>query len=159
MAATIDGKTRAPDSPPEAERPPPPPANLAALRPPTPPARTRAPTRVEATSPTTPPVRAKARARPRPARPRPARPRPPAPPRGTQAVPAAPSAPSPPDGRFDLNEAEFEELRGAGLSITQAKRLIAQREQRQGFRSLADLDSVPGFPRDVIAELKRRFRV
>ena len=34
-----------------------------------------------------------------------------------------------PDGRIDLNHASFEQLRALGLSVTQAARVIGQREQ------------------------------
>jgi DNA uptake protein ComE-like DNA-binding protein len=71
----------------------------------------------------------------------------------------APSARDGGDDRLDLNALGFEDLRALRLSITQSNRLLKQREQRGGFRSLDDLDGVPGFPRDVIAELKRRCRV
>jgi DNA uptake protein ComE-like DNA-binding protein len=53
----------------------------------------------------------------------------------------------------------YEELRALDLSITQAKRLIAYRERRGGFGSLDDIDDVPGFPDDVLEELKQRSSV
>jgi hypothetical protein len=122
-----------------------------------------------------PPIQAAAAARaPAPVRP-PAPARGPAPVRppersGTAAAPARAPAPvrplgpsggatAPADGRLDLNALGFDELRELRLSITQTKRLLAQREQRGGFRSLDELDDVPGFPRYLIADLKRLCRV
>ena len=64
-----------------------------------------------------------------------------------------------PDGHVDLNDVTYEELRALDLSITQAKRLIAYRERRGGFGSLDDIDDVPGFPDDVLEELKQRSSV
>jgi DNA uptake protein ComE-like DNA-binding protein len=56
-----------------------------------------------------------------------------------------------------LNSVTFEELRSMKLSVTQAKRLIAVRDQVAGFDSLDQLDAVHGFPRALIAGLKRAF--
>ena len=47
-------------------------------------------------------------------------------------------------GLSDLDSITFEELRGAGLSITQAAKFIAYREQNGGVDSPARLDAVPG---------------
>ncbi|MDP9188056.1 MAG: helix-hairpin-helix domain-containing protein [Actinomycetota bacterium] len=55
-----------------------------------------------------------------------------------------------------LNDASFEQLRGMGISVMQATRVIAYRERRDGFDSIDDLDSLPGFPRTTLAELKQR---
>src|SRR4051794_23969069 len=52
------------------------------------------------------------------------------------------------DGRLDLNLASFEQLRGLGLSLTQAARVIGQREQHGGFRSVDDVDGINGIPKD-----------
>jgi DNA uptake protein ComE-like DNA-binding protein len=41
------------------------------------------------------------------------------------------------------------------LSVTQATRVLAYRERLGGYRSVDDLDQVPGFPRDFLAEFKR----
>jgi hypothetical protein len=51
---------------------------------------------------------------------------------------------------------DFDALRAMGLSITQANRLLAAREKRSGFGSVEELDTLAGFPRDVIVALKRR---
>jgi hypothetical protein len=56
----------------------------------------------------------------------------------------------------DLNTASFETVRELGLSVTQAARLIAQRDQRGGFSSLADLDSLYGFPQGLLEDLRRK---
>jgi succinoglycan biosynthesis transport protein ExoP len=58
----------------------------------------------------------------------------------------------------DLNQASFEELRELGMSITQAKRVIAHRES-ENFESLGELDDLPGFSRAFLAELKLRVQV
>jgi DNA uptake protein ComE-like DNA-binding protein len=59
-------------------------------------------------------------------------------------------------GRLELNSASVEGLRGLGLSITQAARLVANREARGGFASLEELDAVPGLPAEQRAELRER---
>ncbi len=57
---------------------------------------------------------------------------------------------------LSLSEANFEQLRALGMSVTQAKRVIRHREQRGGFRSLEELDAVPGFPRAFLGEIRER---
>ena len=42
------------------------------------------------------------------------------------------------------------------MSVTQATRVIAYRERRDGFDSIDDLDQVPGFPKPLLAELKQQ---
>ena len=59
------------------------------------------------------------------------------------------------DGPLDLNLASFEQLRGLGLSLTQAARVIGQREQHGGFRSVDDVDGINGIPKDVKQTLKQ----
>jgi len=70
--------------------------------------------------------------------------------------PAAGSSPAAP---LDLNVVTFEQLRSQNLSVTQATRLLAHRERLGGFRSVDDLDQVPGFPDDLLADLKSRSSV
>ena len=53
----------------------------------------------------------------------------------------------------------FEELRSESLSVTQATRLLAHRERLGRFESVDDLDQVPGFPQDVLDDLKQRASV
>jgi DNA uptake protein ComE-like DNA-binding protein len=68
----------------------------------------------------------------------------------------APADPSPdPAGATNINRMSFEELRGMGLSVNQAARVIAQRDTRGEFQSLDELDSLYGVPRELIEELKR----
>jgi DNA uptake protein ComE-like DNA-binding protein len=55
---------------------------------------------------------------------------------------------------FDINEATFDRLCRMGLSVSQAARLIGQRDQRGGFSSLDELDHLRGLPRDMIEMLK-----
>jgi DNA uptake protein ComE-like DNA-binding protein len=59
-------------------------------------------------------------------------------------------------GRLELNTASVEGLRGIGLSITQAARLVASREARGGFASLDEIDAVPGLPPEQRADLRER---
>lgn len=58
-------------------------------------------------------------------------------------------------GMAKLNESSFEQLRGLGLSGTQAARLLAAREARSGFDSVDQLASIPGFPPALITELQQ----
>ena len=53
-----------------------------------------------------------------------------------------------------LSEADFDELRELGMSVTQAKRVMRYREERGGFSSLEELDRVPGFPRNFLDRSK-----
>jgi len=62
-------------------------------------------------------------------------------------------------GTIDLNSVTFEQLRAENLSVTQATRLLAHRERLGRFGSVDELDEVPGFPEDVLADLKRRSTV
>ncbi len=68
---------------------------------------------------------------------------------------------SPPEGgdQVNLNRATFEQLRGLGLSVTQATRILAYRERFGGYDSLDDLDRVPGFTADRIESMRTRFTV
>ena len=60
---------------------------------------------------------------------------------------------------INLNTASFEDLRAANLSVTQATRVLAYRERRGGYSSVSDLDPVPGFPEEILEELKQRVTV
>jgi DNA uptake protein ComE-like DNA-binding protein len=82
----------------------------------------------------------------------PAAPPPPGPDAGMAAPPAA-------RGQLNVNDASFDDLRGLNLSVTQATRVLAYRERLGGYKSLDDLDDVPGFPQDVLSELKQRVTV
>jgi DNA uptake protein ComE-like DNA-binding protein len=72
-------------------------------------------------------------------------------------------APAPPGSSqgsgINLNTVTFEQLRQQNLSVTQATRLLAHRERLGRFGSVDELDQVPGFPQDVLDELKRRSTV
>ena len=70
-----------------------------------------------------------------------------------------PSAAKPGSGTIDLNSATFEDLRNADLSVTQATRILAYRERFGGYRSVDDLEKVPGFPDDLIESLRDRVTV
>ena len=43
--------------------------------------------------------------------------------------------------------------------MTQATRVIAYRERKDGFDSLDDLDTVPGLPKDLLSEVKEKLTV
>jgi competence ComEA-like helix-hairpin-helix protein len=79
------------------------------------------------------------------------------------APPPQPSTPKPDSGgrgpALDVNTATFEELRELGLSVTQATRVIAYRERRDGFNTIDDLDAVPGFPKGLVEQLRDRLTV
>jgi DNA uptake protein ComE-like DNA-binding protein len=55
---------------------------------------------------------------------------------------------------FDINQAGFDEFCQLGLSISEAARLIGQRDQQGGFSSLDDLDHLRGLSSDTIKLLK-----
>jgi DNA uptake protein ComE-like DNA-binding protein len=72
---------------------------------------------------------------------------------GAEDRPAPPPAPVP-EGMLSLSQAGFDELRELGMSVTQAKRVIRHREEHDGFRSVDELDRVPGFPRAFLTGVK-----
>ena len=55
-----------------------------------------------------------------------------------------------------MNEATYDDLRRLKLSVTQTGRVLDYRETVGGFKSLDQLDEIVGFPRDMLAELKRK---
>ena len=61
------------------------------------------------------------------------------------------------DTGISIRAVTFDELRGFGLSMTQARRVIRLRDEG-GLGAAADLDSVPGIPRDQLARLKTLLR-
>jgi competence protein ComEA len=79
--------------------------------------------------------------------------------------PAAPGAAVPPPssgaagGSINLNTVTFEQLREASLTVTQATRLLAHRERLGRFGSVDELDEVPGFPQEILDDLKKRSTV
>ncbi len=68
-------------------------------------------------------------------------------------------APAAGGGPINLNTVTFEQLREENLSVTQATRILAQRERLGRFGSVDDLDQVPGLPQEVLDDLKRRSTV
>jgi DNA uptake protein ComE-like DNA-binding protein len=58
-----------------------------------------------------------------------------------------------------LNEANYEDLRELGLSVTQTGRVLAYREKHGQFSSLDELDQIPGFPRAFLSRVKTRLEV
>jgi|tagenome__1003787_1003787.scaffolds.fasta_scaffold20441501_1 competence ComEA-like helix-hairpin-helix protein len=73
-----------------------------------------------------------------------------------------PPAQDPPrerSSRLDVNSASFEELRGLGLSVTEATRVIAYRERRSGFDSIDEVAAVPGLPKEQLERLRESLTV
>jgi alginate O-acetyltransferase complex protein AlgJ len=60
-----------------------------------------------------------------------------------------------PPATVSLRAATFEDLRGLGMSITQAKRVLRDRDSGR-LRSAADFAEVPGFPERFRRELEQR---
>ena len=85
------------------------------------------------------------------------------PPSSPPAAAPGPASPPPPSGAaggsINLNTVSFEQLREAGLTVTQATRLLAHRERVGRFGSVDELDEVPGFSQEVLDDLKRRSTV
>jgi hypothetical protein len=73
-------------------------------------------------------------------------------PEDASAVPSGPHS-------LDLNSASYGQLQSMGLSPTQSARLVAARDRLGGFRSMADVDELPGFPSAVREVLHERCRV
>jgi DNA uptake protein ComE-like DNA-binding protein len=59
-------------------------------------------------------------------------------------------------GTVSISSASFGDLRGLGLSATQAKRIIDYRGRSKGFQSLDELDYMPGFSTAFLKGLKQR---
>lgn len=59
----------------------------------------------------------------------------------------------------NINTASYEDLRGAGLSVTQTGRMLAFRERAGRFNSVDELEDVPGFPKEFLTEVKARLTV
>jgi hypothetical protein len=60
------------------------------------------------------------------------------------------------DGVVSLNSGSFEQYRALGMSVTQAKRVIAHREALDGYSSIDQLDQVPGFSKAFLVEMKAK---
>jgi hypothetical protein len=81
---------------------------------------------------------------------------------GAAPKPGAPSRNGPRaarDGRLNLNQASFADLRALNLSGTQSRRLLAYRQRIGGYQSIDQLDDIPGFPSAVRERLKRQAAV
>ena len=78
---------------------------------------------------------------------------------GPPEAPADQQQAPPAGGTINLNTVTFEQLRQESLSVTQATRLLALRERLGRFESVDDLNQVPGFPQEVLEDLKRRSTV
>ena len=59
------------------------------------------------------------------------------------------------DAPLNINQATYEDLRRLRLSVTQTGRVLAYRDRVGGFKSLDELDRIPGFPKSFLTELKR----
>ena len=64
-----------------------------------------------------------------------------------------------PEGKLNLNEATYEDLRRLKLSIKKTGRILDYRQTLGGFKSLDQLDDIAGIPRDVLTELKRKLTI
>jgi hypothetical protein len=60
---------------------------------------------------------------------------------------------------LNLNDATFEQLRDVGLSVTQTGRVLAHRERSGHFESIDELEGIPGFPAEFLAQIKARLTV
>ena len=80
----------------------------------------------------------------------------PAPPPRPEPSEGPPAATAGEEGPLNINEASYDQLRKLGLSVTQTGRVLASRDQGGGFKSLDELDSIPGFPRSFLSELKAK---
>jgi Helix-hairpin-helix motif len=63
------------------------------------------------------------------------------------------------NGRLNLNQVSFAELRSLNLSVAQSHRLLAYRKRIGGYESIEQLNDVPGFPNVVRERLKRQVTV
>jgi DNA uptake protein ComE-like DNA-binding protein len=59
---------------------------------------------------------------------------------------------------LDVNDATFEELRGAGLSVGQAARLLERRRLHGNFGSMDDVAKLRGFSKRRIGELQSKLQ-
>jgi DNA uptake protein ComE-like DNA-binding protein len=57
-----------------------------------------------------------------------------------------------------LNHGTFEEYRALGMSVTQAKRVITYRGRLDGYTHVDQLEQVPGFPKEFLANLKQQVK-
>ncbi len=60
---------------------------------------------------------------------------------------------------IELNEASMVDLRAAGLSITQARRVIGRRDDSGPYASVEELAELPGMPAELVARIKPHLRV
>ncbi len=58
--------------------------------------------------------------------------------------------------KVSLSRATLDELRDAGMSATQARRVMRYHETHGDFASIDGLDAVPGFPEAQLAKIKQR---
>ena len=78
------------------------------------------------------------------------------PPAWVTGEPAAVEPAAESNGTISLSSAELDDLRGLGMSVTQAKRVLRYREQRGGFTDFGELERVPGFPHELLVEIRDR---
>lgn len=73
---------------------------------------------------------------------------------GTQELAGRPGS-----DRLAINDADYDELRALGLSVSESAQLLAMREVRGGFTSLDELDDATDFTAERLTELKSRLRI
>ena len=61
-----------------------------------------------------------------------------------------------PEATVSLSKAAFDELREVGISRTQARRIIRWREKHGDFAAVDELNEVPGFSKNFLAEIKEQ---
>jgi competence ComEA-like helix-hairpin-helix protein len=63
------------------------------------------------------------------------------------------------NSRLDLNAASAEDLRAAGLSLTQARRVVARREREGAYSAVEQLAELPGMPAPLFEQVRSRLKV
>jgi DNA uptake protein ComE-like DNA-binding protein len=63
------------------------------------------------------------------------------------------------NGKLDLNEATFEDLRDLGLSVTVSARVISYRDTRGGFKSVEELEDIPGLSVELVRVLRDQLKL
>jgi DNA uptake protein ComE-like DNA-binding protein len=84
----------------------------------------------------------------------------PPPVRSLQSVPdqpePQPDAPAGTGALDALNNATYDQLRALGMSVTQTGRLLAHRERVGSFSSIDELNEIPGFSQELVADVRHK---
>jgi hypothetical protein len=72
---------------------------------------------------------------------------------------ATAAGPAPDPSRPALNDANYEQLREAGLDVTEVGHLLAARERSHGFGALAEVAQVQGLSGHGLEQIERSFRI